>query len=553
VSTLLNDAEGRAAILTAQRYLLQRRLSRFFKRNLVIDYSQWSNGGEFDLRTLLGELNEHWDDEIRDLYRLLGHIGGLSDSVSDDIIYVNSIDGNDVEGTGSADEPYASLWFIRHLPRRIRHQYTILIKGDIDHGDELTICQEFANDGCLSLVGLGEAVDPYAGGLDGTIAAHTAELNTWMFCTTSVNPVVQNMKQFIRMKTGGSQDNAAPICTCDPGGSRLWTRFGPLAGIVNGDGYSYALPPWTITIKGADITALNGQNATSISSNEAVSRINFVNINIDVNSEAPTRYRSFVTSGAPMGFWFCRILIPDNSLSSGPDIVFRNWINKFNPSTPTSDLETQSQSDIANLFLSAGGPSSAGLMVVNRSATDPRHEWDDEIIALETDSRVQCVDAMGRWSLLKCNVELRQCSARSFLCQNATAWFYNCAAIAEITGVASYCLYANLSRVNWIEGLWGTSDTCGILQTGFLRYINSGADSGALATLSYGVDLSGISTMYMTNAWQGTAPPAGQDIYWSDQAVPSSVAFPPADTIETDSTVINGGAVLAAQNVVMRT
>jgi hypothetical protein len=553
MSNLLNDAEGRAAILTAQRFLLQRRLSRFFKRNLVIDYDQWSHGGEFDLGTLLGALNDHWDDEIRDLYRLLGHVGGLADSVADDLIYVNASLGSDIEGTGSAAEPYASLWFLPHLPRRIGHHYSILIKSNIDHDDMLTVCQEFTGDGCLSFVGQGVAVDPYAGGLDGTVSAHTTELNTWMFVTTSVNPVVANMKQFIRMTSGGSQDNAAPICTCDPGGSRLWARFGPLAGIANGDGYSYALPPWTIRVEGGSITALNGQNATRISSNPAVSRVNFVNLNIDVDSEAPTRYRSFVTDGAPMGFWFCRILCPDNSFSAGPDIVFKNDINKYNPATSTSDLVTESQSDIANIFLSAGGPASAGLAVVNRSDTDPRHEWDDAVIGLENNARVQCVDAMGRWEVLKANVELRQCSARSFLCQNTTAWFYNCAAIAEITGVASYCLYANLSRVNWIEGLWGTSDTCGLLQSGFLRFINSGADSGALSTLSYGVDLSGISKMYMTNAWQGTAPPAGQDIYWSDQAVPSSVAFPPADTIETDSTVINGGAVLAAQNVVMRT
>jgi hypothetical protein len=552
MSNLLNDTEGRNVVLEAQRDLLRERLSRFFKRNLVIDYEQWSKGlGEFDLQTLLGQLNVAWDDELRDLYRLLGHIGGLTESVADDVIYVNSTDGSDITGTGSADSPYASLWFLPNLPRRIAHQYTILIKGDVDHDNILTICHEFSGDGCLSLVGQGVAEDPFGGGLDGIVNAQVTELNTWKFITTSVNPVVANGKHFLRMKTGAAQDNAAPICTLDPAGFRIWTRFGPMAGIANPDEYSYAIPPITLTIKGADICAVNGENATEISSNPAVSRINFVNLNIDLNSDAPTRYRAFVTSGAPMGFWFVRILCPDNSFSAGPDIVFKNDINRFNPSTETSDLETQSQSDIANLFLGAGGPASAGLMVVNRSA-DPRHEWNDEIIALEHNVRVQCVDAMGRWDILKSNVELRQCSARSFLCQNSTAWFYNCAAIAEITGVSAYCLYANLSRVNWIEGLWGTSDTCGVLQSAFLRFINSGADSGALSTMTYGVDLSGISKMYMTNAWQGTALPVGQDIYWSDQAVPASVAFPPVNKIETDTTVINGGAVLASQNVVMR-
>lgn len=159
---------------------------------------------------------------------------------------------------------------------------------------------------------------------------------------------------------------------------------------------------------------------------------------------------------------------------------------------------------------------------------------------------------MARWNIVRAQAFLRQCSTRSFYCENSKALFYNCAAVAEYTGASTYCLHALMSHINWTEGLWGTSDTCCMLLSSFLRFVNGGADSGALSTLAYIVDVSGISKMYMTNAWQGTAAPAGQDIYWSDQAVPTSIAFPPANTIETDSTVINGGVVLASQNVVMR-
>ena len=113
MSDLLNTSEGRNVIIEAQRFLLKRRLARFFKRNLAIDFEQYEKGlGEFDLSTLLGQLNVAWDDELRDLYRLLGTVGGLTESIAETEINVNPATGSDITGTGSADRPYASLWFI---------------------------------------------------------------------------------------------------------------------------------------------------------------------------------------------------------------------------------------------------------------------------------------------------------------------------------------------------------------------------------------------------------------------------------------------------------
>ena len=543
MSNLLNDNEGRNVVLEAQRYLLQRRLSRFFKRNLVIDYNQWSHGGEFDLSTLLGGLNPAWDDELRDLYRLLGHVGGLARSVADEVIYVDSVSGSDTDGTGSSDSPYASLWFLANLPRVIAHHYSIVLRADVDYNDVLMITQEFDGDGCLSIVGAGTAVDPYAGALDGTITANVLERNTWRFLTTSVAPPAAGFKDFIRMTSGGSINNATPICTLDAGGSRIWARWVPLAGLANGDGYTYAIPGRTIRITGANITALNGRNATPLSSLPAISRINFVNLNIDLDSEAPTRYYSMVTDGAPMGFWFCRIFSPDVGFSSGADILFRNPINRHNPSTSLGDLETESGSGINNMFLSAGeSPSSAGLDIVCRGAS-PRHGWDDEVLEVQSDARIYCVDCMARWNVMRANVELRQISARSINAIDSMIWANNIAAVPQFTGAAAFCLKGNLSQFNWVENLFGLSDTAIVLQSTFMRLINSGGDaSGSISGYDYCVDLTGISKVYMTTAWQGTVPTIA-DIIFSDPAATPSAAFPAADAIQTDG----------LENTVMRT
>lgn len=542
MSNLLNDTEGRNVVLEAQRDLLRRRLSRHLKRNLVVDYEQWSNGGQFDLPTLLGDLNVAWDDELRDLYRLLGHIGGLSGTVADDDIYVDPAAGSDINGTGNVASPYASLWFLSHLPRIIRHTTNIIILGDIDHDDILTLCHQFEGDGCLNIIGQGAAVDPYAGVLNGTITAHTAERNTWHWCTLSVNPTNAVYKYFWRPTSGGAADNAAAVCTADDPAGRIWVRFAPTAGIVNGDAYTYALPAHTLRITGASLTALNGWNATDESSLLNISRINFVNLNIDLDP-SPDRSRTFVTNGAPMGFWFVRILAPDDSHSAGADIVFRNPINRHNPATAVSTLETQAQSGLNNLFLSAGEtPVSAGLMIVNREA-DLRHDWDDAVIALESDSRIYCVDCMARWEIIRANVELRSCSARSILTQNGFAYFNNVGACAEHTGAGSYDFFLQNARATFFENLVGIADSAIVLQSGFIRLVQTGGDTaGAISWYDYCVDLTGISKVYMGTAWQGTLP-ALNDIIFNDPAAPVAAAFPAVDAVVTD----------ALENSVMRT
>jgi len=157
MSNLLLTAEGRQALLVAQRFQLERRLSRFFHRTVVVDISRKREGlQEFDLSTMLGALNAAHDPEIIDIFRLLGAVGGLSVSIADMTYYVDAATGSDVTGTGSLMRPFATLWFLDNLPRRIKHAYRIVLLSDIlSPTQDLLFDFDFGSEGSFALIGSG--------------------------------------------------------------------------------------------------------------------------------------------------------------------------------------------------------------------------------------------------------------------------------------------------------------------------------------------------------------------------------------------------------------
>lgn len=215
MSNLLNTAEGRNALLVAQKYLLQRRLSRFFKRNNEIDVQAWREGGEYDLGNMLQQLNFVNDTEILDLYRLLGAVGGLSASIADVTYHVNPHAGSDMTGTGSAARPYASLWFFDNLPRRINHRYRILIGADVGTGVsmidwDMVLDFTFGGpNGSLSIIGVG---------VPDIISDNHEVDNTWVLggggglaiqATFPFGPFTEGW--FLMGKTGSAAGIATPI------------------------------------------------------------------------------------------------------------------------------------------------------------------------------------------------------------------------------------------------------------------------------------------------------------------------------------------------------
>ena len=149
MSNLLTDQEGRDVVVTAQRYLIQRRLSRFFKRTFVIAFDDYENTGYFDLSILLGQLNEAHDPELRALFRLLALTGALPTTFETLEVYVDGTTGNDISGDGSATHPFKTLWFVDYLPKTILHPVRIVIADNCNAGGQLSLNFDFAKDASI--------------------------------------------------------------------------------------------------------------------------------------------------------------------------------------------------------------------------------------------------------------------------------------------------------------------------------------------------------------------------------------------------------------------
>ena len=116
-SNLLNTGYGADALREAVCDQIRRRMRRWFKRNTVIAFDDWVEAAKavnFDFATVLGNLNVVYDQEIYDLYQLLKELELGFGTVNADF-YVNTVVGDDVEGDGSVDAPFATMTRVLNL------------------------------------------------------------------------------------------------------------------------------------------------------------------------------------------------------------------------------------------------------------------------------------------------------------------------------------------------------------------------------------------------------------------------------------------------------
>jgi len=295
MSNLLQTDEGRAALYEARNYLLRRRLSRFFKRNLVIDYSRYSHGlQEFDLETLLGDLNPANDDEILDLYRLLGTFGGLETSIGDVNIYVDADNGDDQTGTGSANRPMASLWFVPYLPKKINHFYRIILMSDIDmsgvNGQYLDFDQNIGINGCLTLAGYGPE-EEVLNGLAG-VSTFSTPFMSEEYIGVNPAPTAATIGNWVQNTTaGGRLGEVKPICyyTGILNGELLTWGYPT---IFSGDTLRYIRPARVLKVKGVNLRlncAVDDQNPGP----KIGSRFGILNLRIECDPGATATAGSF--------------------------------------------------------------------------------------------------------------------------------------------------------------------------------------------------------------------------------------------------------------------
>jgi len=326
MSNLLQTEEGRAALYEARNFLLRRRLSRFFKRNLVIDYDRYSHGTqEFDLETLLGELNAANDDEILDLYRLLGTIGGLEQSLSDVTIYVDADNGDDQTGTGSTDRPFASLWFVPFLPRKINHFYRIILMTDIDmsgdNGSYLDFDQNIGMSGCLTLAGYGPE-DHVLSGLDATCSTQTPFLST-EYSGLVPPPTSAVLGNFVQVVTGGSPGDTKTVQyqQATANGELVSSSF---PNILVNDTIRYIRPARLLRVRGLNIR-LNMADDAQDTTLDIGSRFGILNLRIEAfqGTEA-NRGAIFVDSVGSIVMSFA-VITGDPTASPGSVLGYTEW------------------------------------------------------------------------------------------------------------------------------------------------------------------------------------------------------------------------------------
>lgn len=224
MTTLLNDTFGRLAVIEAQKHLLQRRISRHWKRSLVIAWNEWrTTGVRFQLETLVNELNDVHDTEIRELAELLGIVGGFTATIQDLSYWIDPVNGDDASGDGSQTNPYKTLWFLDLLPGVIRHAVRIMVLADasgLGAGiyDPINTSRFVfdGNAGFLSFIGVG-VPQAISGPWTAAVSAATGYTDGGGGLKIDVGGAVLVPKDFehhfVRFLSGGLVGKAFPILT----------------------------------------------------------------------------------------------------------------------------------------------------------------------------------------------------------------------------------------------------------------------------------------------------------------------------------------------------
>lgn len=541
MSNLLNTAAGRNVVLEAQRHLLRRRLSRFFKRNLAVDYEQYSKGlAEFDMATLLGQLNVAWDDELSDLYQLLGTVGGLAESIADTAIHVNPTTGSDITGTGSTARPYASLWFLGDdpgltgsftpniLPRRINHNYRILIYGDVVFPGTLTLTTNFGDNGCLSFIGVGEEVEVLAG-LGGALTAVTNQQSCAREFDLSVNPTLDCLPYFVQFTSGLDDRNVAGVIRVDSAAGKLWTRHNPVLNTAIADTYRYVRPAWKITVNGLTIDCAGSRYVGSTTAYRG-SRVVFCNLDIEVDEKGLGANRQCFISGVPVSFGFCRIL---QDAGNWFPWVFNNEINRYRP--VDGDIETLSQTTIPNLFQYASGtPSHCGVKFIPQNGTN---EYAANQYVLEIrNAYLDAVECMGSVRGYRSTPIINRSAFKEIELHAGAAIIGNL--IVDPNNAAEVALTCRESVVQQNTCLYGHCRRAISIRNTRFSFVHGGGDAAGTFTniIDYAVLMNGQSSFYISDAspWTGTSG-STNDMYFPDPAVPIASAFPAANTLVTDA------------------
>ncbi|MDD5547233.1 MAG: hypothetical protein PHO67_08790 [Candidatus Omnitrophica bacterium] len=479
MSNLLTTEEGRNALLVAQKYQLERRLSRFFHRTIVIDFSDYEQGlSEFDLSKMLGQLNDGHDQEIIDIYRLLGAIGGLSVSVADTTYYVNALTGSDQTGTGSASLPYASLWFLDNLPRRLNHKYRVVLMSDISMPTKtLHLDFSFGEDGSFALLGSG-APTVVESNTIGAIGILGGGGGSWCACVAGFGPTAQSSFAL-------SGNYAVPIHKVI--GANILFQSMPflIHGIGGGDTIDVVRPARTLTVENIVASCSGGRRGKQ-------SQVGIFNLNVDFLPSTPpffnmvealVKWRN--TCDSTLSF----VKFGDNwnGLGTVPGNEFRYGNVNTNVFIDVDEVITLANCGVNNLAgpdttFGPYQPDICGAKFGNISNWSPSENCvvrDCELMAMDFDNIINIRGA----------AKITYSNARKFVCRNASFDAQYCITDGGVTlfplqnqgGIEAYCSILNVERITTL-----VSDNCMTLFGCCTVKIGQCGSDGTYSTISRG-------------------------------------------------------------------
>jgi hypothetical protein len=337
MSDLLTTTDGTNALIVAQQHLLKRRLSRFFKRNLVVSYNEWLQSNGFNLTDLLGQLNSAHDEEIINLYRLLALVGGLDVTITDIDVWIDSVNGSDTEGDGSETNPYQTMWFFYHLPRRINHVVNIMFTENyvVPSDDPFLVSFEFGDGGYLNFIGVGSPETVVAGLEVLTTGPLSSGAAQYIQMTTAVNDYPG---EFLLVKDGLEAGQASPIHK-RTGTDTYITIRGSYISLAVGDTCDIVRPSVHFECGALSIACRNStwHDLTECDNG----KVAFVNLQIDIVNTDQAGNCILVDSTVPTVFGFVQVNPPATA----------TWLVKSEVNTQSAleETETISASGVTNI------------------------------------------------------------------------------------------------------------------------------------------------------------------------------------------------------------
>lgn len=283
MANLLLTESGRQTLNRIACYLARRRMSRRLHRSFYIAFSEYQETGHFNIETMLNELNPLDQDELAALDFLSGELGCHAQLWADQVIHVDSVNGDDTTGDGSSTNPYASFAFVANLPRYVFRNIVILIHGNISIESmdwDFTIGPlgsiTISGYGAPEVVNTSQGVGPFV--LTGSATIGAPPAGYVLQCAESF-AVDELYGKWVRILDGAAAGKVLPIHHSSAV-SELFIRhgFGTAPGI--GDSFDIVVPPTTVTCQNWNLESRGPKNI--LDANAEATRFSLWNMMIDM-------------------------------------------------------------------------------------------------------------------------------------------------------------------------------------------------------------------------------------------------------------------------------